>query len=88
MVAGERNSQGVWDGRVHTALFKMDNQQGPTVQCIELCSVLCGSLEGREVWGEIANPFKSTEIITTLFIGYTPLQNKELKKQYGTSTKT
>ena len=20
---------GVWDGRVHTAIFKMDNQQGP-----------------------------------------------------------
>ena len=23
--------QGVWDGQVHTAIFKMDNQQGPTV---------------------------------------------------------
>ena len=21
----------VWDGHVHTAIFKMDNQQGPTV---------------------------------------------------------
>ena len=28
---GERNSQGVWDGHVHTAKFKMDNQQGPVV---------------------------------------------------------
>ena len=26
----ERNSQGVWDGHVHTAVFKMANQQGPT----------------------------------------------------------
>ena len=26
-----RNSLGVWDGHVHTAIFKMDNQQGPTV---------------------------------------------------------
>ena len=24
--------QGVWDGHVHTAIFKMDNQQGPNVQ--------------------------------------------------------
>ena len=77
---GGRDSSGVWDGHVHTAVFKMDDQQGPAGQHRELCSVLCGSLEGREVWGEIANPFKSTEIITTLFIGYTPLQNKELKK--------
>ena len=32
--------------------FKMDNQQGPTVQHMELCSILCGSLEGRESGGE------------------------------------
>ena len=25
-----RNSWGVWDRQVHTAVFKMDNQQGPT----------------------------------------------------------
>ena len=24
----------------------MDNQQGPTIQHMELCSVLCGSLDG------------------------------------------
>ena len=28
---GERNSKGVWGGHVHTAIFKMDNQQGPTI---------------------------------------------------------
>jgi len=28
---GEGESKGVWDGYVHTAVFKMDNQQGPTV---------------------------------------------------------
>ena len=28
----------------HTAVFKMDNQQGPTVYNTELCSVLYGSL--------------------------------------------
>ena len=26
--AGERDSQGVCDGHVHTAIFKMDSQQG------------------------------------------------------------
>ena len=26
-----RDNQGVWDGHVHTAAFKMDNQQGPPV---------------------------------------------------------
>ena len=32
-----RDNQGVWDGHVHTAMFKMDNQQGPTEQHRELC---------------------------------------------------
>ena len=27
----ERDGLGVWDGHVHTAMFKIDNQQGPTV---------------------------------------------------------
>ena len=26
-----KGSWGVWGGHVHTAVFKMDNQQGPTV---------------------------------------------------------
>ena len=43
----ERYSQGVWNGYAHTALFKMKNQQGPTVQHKELCSVLYGSLDGK-----------------------------------------
>ena len=30
----------------------MDNPQGPTVQHSELCSMLCGSLDEREVQGE------------------------------------
>ena len=32
------------DGHVHTAIFKMYNQQGPTEQHRELSSMLCGSL--------------------------------------------
>ena len=30
-VARGRDSYGVWEGHVHTATFKTDNQQGPTV---------------------------------------------------------
>ena len=37
---GERDSQGVWDGHGHTAVFNMENQQGPAVQHRELCSIL------------------------------------------------
>ena len=28
---GKRDSWRVWDGNVHTAIFKKDKQQGPTV---------------------------------------------------------
>ena len=35
-----------------TPIFKMDNQQGPTIQHRELCSMSCGSLGGRGVWGK------------------------------------
>ena len=69
-------------------MFKMYNQQGPTVQHRELGSMLCGSLEGRRVW-ERMHPCICTaeslccppETITTfLLIGSTPIQNKKLKK--------
>ena len=35
---GGRDSQGVWDGHGHTAVFNMENQPGPG-QHRELCSV-------------------------------------------------
>ena len=60
----------------------MDNQQEPTVQHMKLCSMLCGSLDGREVWGRMdtcirmAEPLCcSLEMTTTLLIGYIPIQN-------------
>ena len=46
---GGRDSQGVWDGHVHTAIFRMGNLQGPPVLHMELCSMFFGSLDGREV---------------------------------------
>ena len=36
----------------HTAIFNMDNQQGLFVLHMELCSMLSGSLDGREVGGD------------------------------------
>ena len=41
----KRDSLGVWDGQVHTAIFKMDNQQGPTMKNMELGSMLYSSLD-------------------------------------------
>jgi len=41
------------DQYTHTAIFKMDNQQGPTVEHRELCSALRGSLDGRGVRGRM-----------------------------------
>ena len=70
-----RDSQGVWNGHVHTAGFKMDSQQRPTVWHMELCSLLCCSLDGRGVWGKIDICIYmaeflhcSPETITTLLI--------------------
>ena len=47
---GPWGSWGVWEGHVHTTIFKIGKQQGPTVQHGELCSMLCDSLDGRGVW--------------------------------------
>ena len=49
---GRRDSQGVWDGHGHTAVFNMENQQGPAGQHRELCSMSHGSLDGRGAGGE------------------------------------
>ena len=34
-------------------MSKMNNQQGPIVQHSGLCSMLCRSLDAREVWGRM-----------------------------------
>ena len=48
---GERSSGkdklGVWDGHVHTAIFKIDNQQGTPGEHRELCSIFCNNLHGK-----------------------------------------
>ena len=55
---------------------------------MDLCSILCGSLDGRGVWGRMdigicmAESLScSPETITTLLIGYTPIQNKKFKRK-------
>ena len=47
-----RDRQGVWDGPVHTAVLKMDNQQGPPVQHRKLCPASRGRLAGGASGGE------------------------------------
>ena len=69
------------------AMLKMDNQQRPTGQHREPCSMLCGSLAGRGtgkkgymyVYGWV--PSLCTWNITTLLISYTPLQNHKFKRK-------
>ena len=50
---GGRDSQEVWDGHVYTTVFKMDNKQEPAVLHREICSILCGGLDRRGVWGRM-----------------------------------
>ena len=80
---GGRDSYGVWGGDVHTAIFKMDNQQGPPVQHMELCSMLGGSLDEGSL-GENGYMYIcvteslccSAETITTLFVNRLHLNTK------------
>ena len=56
---------------------------------MRLCSVLCGSLDGKEVWGRM-DTFSllcSPETITTLLISYIPIQNKKFKNNLVTAEK-
>ena len=46
---GGRDRPGVRDGHVHTAIYEADNQQEPTVQHRELCSMLCNNQMGQEL---------------------------------------
>ena len=46
---GFRMGLGVLDGDAHTAIFKMDNQQGPTVQHMELAQCYVAVWMGGEL---------------------------------------
>ena len=69
---------------IYTTMLKMSNQQGPTVESLEFCSMLYGCLNGRGIWGIMEtcvcmaeSLHCSPETIITLLIGYTPIQNKK-----------
>ena len=56
-----------------------------TVEHMEICSMWCGSLDGRGGWGRMDTWMTESlcclpETITTLLIYYIPLQNKKLKQ--------
>ena len=77
-----RDSEGVWEGHVHAAIFEMESQQGPIVRHRELYSMLCGGLLGRGVWGRMDTCICmagslpcSPETTTTLLNSYAPIQN-------------
>ena len=83
-----RDSQGVWDGHVHSAILEMDNKRGPAVERRELCSKSRGSQDGRGVSGRMdtciwmaGSLCRPPETNMTLLISYTPTQNKKLKKK-------
>ena len=90
---GGRESQGIWEGHVHTVTFKMDNQQGPTVWHKEVCSMLCARLDGMEIWEKMDTSISMAEFFhclpettTTLLIGYIPTQNKKFEKKSYVNT--
>ena len=49
---GGRDSQGVWNGHVHTATFKVDNNMD-VLYSIWNSVQLCGSLDGRGICGRM-----------------------------------
>ena len=89
LLPGGRDSQGVWEGLVHNTIFKMDNQQGPTLQHAELFSMLCASLDRRGVWGRMdtyvcmaESLCCSPETTTTLLTGQAIPQHKIKSLQF------
>ena len=86
---GERK---VRDWHVYTAVFKMDNKQGPTVNSATMNSELCSML-WRPGWeaslgesgcmstcGWVPSPYLKLSQ-PCLSTGYAPIQNKKFKKQ-------
>ena len=61
-------------------------QHGPPVKLRELCSVLCGSLHGRRVWGRVDTWICwlsrcSPETVTILFVNWLYTNTKEKAKK-------
>ena len=77
-----RDRLGVWEWHVYTAVFKTDNQQGPTVFCRYICSVFCNNLSGKRIRKRIDTCICLTESLccahetNTLLLINTPIRNK------------
>ena len=81
-----RGGQGVWDRHIHIAIFKMDNQQGPTVQHKNSAQCYVPAWMGED-FGDYGfgicmagSLCCSPETITALLPGYTPIQSKKFLK--------
>ena len=69
----------------NSIIFNMDKQQVPTVEHREPCSVLCGSLNRRSVWGRMdtcvcmaESLCCSSQTLTTLLISDTSIQASQV----------
>ena len=61
-------------------IFKIDNQQGPTVQHRELCSIFCNNLNRKRIQKRTDTCIRITESLcctpetnTTVLINYVPI---------------
>ena len=59
---GRRDRPGVWDWYIHTAIFKTDNQHGPTAQDRKTCSIFFNNLNGKRIWKIMKNILKFKNI--------------------------
>ena len=48
-----RDRLGVWGWYIHTVIFKIGNQQGPTALHRKLCSIFWNNLKGKRIWKRI-----------------------------------
>ena len=46
---GGRDKRGVGDQHIHSSIYKIDNQQGPTVQHRGLYSIFCDNLHEKRI---------------------------------------
>ena len=66
----------------------MDNQQGSTVQYMELCSMLCGSLDGVEFGGEWIHVWTSQVRLAVKNLSANADSKKETQEGMATHSST
>jgi len=81
-ISGGRDSQGLWEDYVYTAVFKMHNQLKPLCSTWNSAQHYVPAWMKSEVWERMdicmcmaESPHCSPETNTTLLIGYSPIQN-------------